>query len=140
MAFSDDQANLIRHYLGFSFYFQDHNPRLEDQLTRVGNDVSAKAIVQAILAELVVADGRLQVLIAVQGGVKKVDEIEFFNRQESNSSIDDVRAYGRMQVGRLSIAMGTPIVGDVFSGKGYEGDAWSNSDFQIGGMGIIPLG
>lgn len=142
MAFTNAQANAIRVSLGFSIYFGDLNPRLESQIRRVGADVDASAQALGYLSHLVGVDAKIDQLLAA-AGVKKADDVEFFGDQHGSAIVKDPRKIGRMWVSRLSILMGVPIVGDIFGERGYEGDAWSNENFQYGGPtsgGSIPMG
>ena len=144
--FTTDQENAIRHYMGFSFYFQDLNPRLESQIQRVGNDASTSAIVVNILAHLATADLQLAKILK-QAGLKSATagstSVEWHPRETGTSALSDARKNGRMWCGRRSVAMGTPLVGDLYGEGGYMGDGWANQAFQYGdrgGGGSLPMG
>jgi hypothetical protein len=150
MAFTEAQRVQIRFYLGFTDLFRDHNHRLESAMTVVGDRPATQAQIELILASLVTAEASLQTAVTsvasgtATGGIKKVDEAEFYQTSTSSStSIDDkaienARRNCRMYASRLSIMLGVPIVGDVFGGLGYQGDRWMGRGFQGGGE--IPLG
>jgi hypothetical protein len=148
MAFSDIQRAKIRHYLGYPDVFRAANPRLEDAMNVVGDRPEVQADIEVILGHLATADAQ----IAGQGttsaaGVKRVDEIEFFPKGETDA-LTEARRWGRMWASRLSIVLGVPIANDVFSERGYSGDWWSRFDMQVGagnghgggGGGMIPFG
>jgi hypothetical protein len=150
MAFTEAQRVQIRFYLGFTDLFRDHNSRMESAMDVVGDRPATQAQIELILASLVTAEAALQSAVTSvssgtsTGGIKKVDEVEFYQASTSSSSstddkaIENARRNCRMYAGRLSIMLGVPLVGDVFGGLGYQGDCWMGRGFQGGGE--IPLG
>jgi hypothetical protein len=135
MALTTLQQTQIRFYLGYPDLNRYKNTRLEGVIAVSGVlSVDAESIVTDTLTQLVALDAKLTTIatsVVVQSaGVKKVDEIEFF---EKRSVINDLRKVGRMLVTRLSNILGVPIYGDVYGESGYPGDKYS-----AGGLGSSP--
>ncbi len=127
---NETQKAQCRLYLGFPDAFRYKNTRLESMLVNLSPE--ADVMIAALLAQLASLDESLFTSgVAGTGGVKKVDEIEFFPTTASGGGggATAIRKAGRMYVGRLSIILGCPAYSDYFSGSGYAGDSFS------GGMG-----
>jgi hypothetical protein len=139
MAFDEAQKVKIRLFLGFPDVFQDGNPRLESAFDVIGARPDTQAEIETILTNLAAADAKVNSVLT-HAGIKKVDEVEFFGSKAGTNAVDDARAYGRMWANRLSIVFGIPLVNDVFSERGYGGDAWGDHSFQGSSGGVIPLG
>lgn len=138
MAFTSMQKVKIRLYLGYPNLYRYKHTRLESAMDAV--DPDAETLVVADLATLDTLYGELSTTVATGSGIKRVDEVEFFEGAEAR---DGVRASGRQVVTRISTILGVPIYADVFGEMGYPGDAWS----ELGGLGganrgggVIPLG
>lgn len=128
MAFSETQKTQIRRYLGYPDVYRQANTRLESAIEVVGSRPETQTLIEADLASLATIEAKLSGSVLSSAGVKKVDEIEFFQ----NGSLSVTRQEGRRICGRLSITFGVPIASDVFSSMGYQGDAWMHN--------IIPMG
>ncbi len=144
MAFTEAEKVKMRLFLGFPDVFQQSNPRLESVFDVIGSRADTETKVREIITAIEAADTKVNNVLA-QAGVKRVDEVEFFQSSKgSNAAVDDARRNGRMHVGRLSIILGVPKQGDIFGETGYEGDKWARSGFQYGGNspngGMVPLG
>lgn len=135
MAFSDAQKALIRRYLGFPDVLRQSNTRLESAMDVVGGRAEVQALIETDLAALAAVETQLTNAIS-SGGIKKVDEIEFFE----NGQRAAIRSEGRRLCGRLSITMGVPLVGDAFGEQGYGGDGFMGVGFQYGSGGMFPCG
>ena len=150
MAFTDDQKVKVRFFLGYPFPFQQLNPRLEGALDLVGANVSATAMVVAMLAKLVTfygidpsnpgAPAAIDQVIA-QAGVKRVesvdDVVEFgmtgnASGGASNSAmLNTQNDAARQLVGALSIMMGVEIANDLFGKRGYDNNMWKARSYQM---------
>ncbi len=135
MAFTDAQKAKIRRYLGYPDVFRYANTRLESAIDVVGGRAEVQALVEADLAALDTIDAKLSSVASSQGGLKRIDDIEFYEGQ----AVSQIRSDGRRMAGRLSITFGVPIEGDVFGSGGYTGDGWSGACHQYGG-GMFRLG
>lgn len=140
MAFDDSEKAQIRMYLGFPDGNRSDNPRLENRL--VDNlSHSAEDQCRLILTKLESVDTLLEGDVLDSSGVSEVvGELKFFPSGDQNGMRSQVVKQGRMLVGRLSVVLGVPRVGDVFSGRGYGGDSWMGRSFQYGNSGPIVLG
>jgi len=144
MALSTAQQAQIRMALGYADIYRYKNPRLEGVLAPGLLSADAEALVDGILVQLTAVDAALigaggNPGIAQQAaGVKKVDEIEFFEGR----TIRDLRRVGRMLVTRLSNILGVPLYSDVYGEGGYPGDSYSKEGLGSGNGGgnMIPLG
>ncbi len=131
------QKSAIRMCLGYPDLFRYQSTRLEsilnsDQLSKEAEDL----IVQALNNFAIVETHVLGTSISMSG-LKKVGDIEMYQ----GKSTVEIRGYGKMYVGRISIILGVPIYSDVFSGVGYLGDSFSGPLGQAsGGGGKIRLG
>ena len=150
MAFTDEQKVKVRFFLGYPFPFQQLNPRLEGALDLVGANVSATAMVVAMLAKLVTfygidpsnpgAPAAIDQVIA-QAGVKRVesvdDVVEFgmtgnASGGASNSAmLNTQNDAARQLVGALSIMMGVEVANNIFGTRGYVNDLWATRGSQM---------
>ncbi len=128
MPFSESEKAAVRRYLGFPSVYRASNPRLENAMDVVGAQPEVVLQVQSDLSGIAQIEANLLALLP-SAGVKKVDEIEFFDGGQQKAMKDE----GRRLCGRLSTTMGVPLVGDAFGGSGYEGDGWGGVGFQYGG-------
>jgi hypothetical protein len=96
----------------------------------VGSRAEIEAMVIDDLEKLDAIDAKISAVASSQGGLKRIDDIEFYEGQV----VSQIQADARRRVGRLSTTLGVPIVGDAFGSDGYLGDNWSRSQTQIGGM------
>jgi hypothetical protein len=146
VAFTETQKVEIRLYLGFPDVFQAGNPRLESAFDVIGARPETQAMVEAIMARIADAiTAAFDTSTASAGGIKRVDEIEFFGTDEGKTAEDHAIGNGRRAVNQLSIIFGIPIVNDIFGQRGYRGDWWGSQDFQVfagngRGGGMIPMG
>lgn len=138
------QQAQCRLYLGYADIYRYKDTRLEGVLAPGLLSADAETLLVGILAQLTAVDAALigaggNPGIALQAaGVKKVDEIEFFQGR----AIVDLRRVGRTLVTRLSNILGVPLYGDVYGENGYPGDSYSKEGLghSNGGGNIIPLG
>lgn len=139
MAFTLDEQAQIRLYLGYPDIFRYQNTRLEGVIAVDGAlHLEAEAVVRTALANLVNVENAILNSGIARAGLKRVDEIEFF----ASRTLTELRRWGRMYAGRISITLGVPIYSDVFGDEGYLGDKYS-----AGGLGapergrnVIPVG
>ncbi len=134
MAFSDAQKAQIRRYLGFPDVFRYANTRLESAMDVVGGRPEVQSQVESDLAAITQIESDLLSALP-SAGIKKVDEVEFFERGQQQA----LRQEGRRLCGRLSTTMGVPLVGDAFGTEGYRGDDFMGVGFQYGG-GMFGVG
>jgi hypothetical protein len=136
MAFSSAEATTIRHYLGYPQVYRQSNPRLESAITLVGGDADAVALVQALLASIDNVWTALESTALVSAGLKSLDkgDVELY---DDNAQTTGMRDIGRMFCSRLSGLFGVPIATDIFSTRGYQGDAWkaTNGNSSLAGLG-----
>lgn len=128
MSFSDAQKTQIRRYLGYPDVYRQANTRLESAIDVVGGRPDTQAIIETDLAALVAIEAKLSGSVLASAGVKKVDEIEFYQ----NGASTNVRKEGRRICGRMSITFGVPLAGDCFGTGGYGGDSWMSNITPIG--------
>lgn len=126
--FTDAQKALIRRYLGYPDVYRQANPRLEGALDVVGSRSETQALVEGDLAALVAIEAKLSGSVLSSAGVRKVDEIEFFER----GNLETTRSEGRRICGRMSALFGVPLCADVFGTQGYRSDAWMQNITPIG--------
>lgn len=129
MAFMDAQKAQIRRYLGFPDVFRYANTRLESAMDVVGGRAEVQAQVETDLAAIAAVESKLTEALT-SAGIKKVDEVEFFEAGQRKALRDE----GRRMCGRLSITMGVPLAADAFGDTGYTGDSWMGPSGQYGGM------
>jgi hypothetical protein len=91
MAFTTAQKAAIRSYMMTSETYPYLHHRLEGAMDVVGDDVDASALVSGWLTRLAEIDTALtgsssSGSTATYGPLKKVDEVEFYNVTDSNSS------------------------------------------------------
>jgi len=138
MALAPAKLEKVRVLLGFSALpDNDDNPRLELRLGTL--TVTQEAEVDAILVEIAALDAVLSQLgasTASTGSIKRADEVEFYpvNANSSgaaSSAQDNAISQGRRLIGRLSIMLGVPKVGEYYGADGYRGDgAYTRPGFQ----------
>jgi hypothetical protein len=118
LAFSDAQKISIRRYLGRPLGFYDLDTRLESMMDKVGSSAAEQSAVETILAELVTVDAALASsgsTSTTTGGLKKVDEIEWYDvTTETVSSSVDALSRGKMLVERLRQCFGVELRGRYF--------------------------
>lgn len=136
--FTATQQTSIRLYLGYPDSFRYKDTRLESMF--MPGAISDEAITSVLASLTSIAAIETQILGRGLGasGVKAVDEIEFFEGKNS----EELRNYGKMYVGRISITLGVPIYSNVFGNHGYLGDKYSAGGLgnSSGSRSIIPLG
>jgi len=135
MALTDTQKAKCRHYLGYPDQFRYRNTRLESVLSNLSAE--AETQVADILTALASIETSILSVALSQGGLKRVDEVEFYSGTSATSSRQNL---GRMYAGRLSVVLGVPIYSDVFGKGGYLGDSFFPGFGQGSGGGSIPLG
>ena len=135
MAFTDDQKTQIRRYLGFPDVFRASNTRLESAMDVIGGRSEVQSMIESDLAAITAIEAKLTDSLS-SAGIKKVDEIEFFEAGQRKA----IREEGRRLCGRLSITMGVPLVADAFGERGYMGDGFMGAGFQYGNGGMFPVG
>ena len=128
MSFSDAQKTQIRRYLGYPDVYRQANTRLESAIDVVGSRPDTQSLIESDLAALVAIEAKLSGAVLSSAGVKKVDEIEFFQ----NGNISVTRSEGRRICGRMSVTFGVPLASDVFGNAGYCGDGWMQNVTPIG--------
>lgn len=126
MAFTATQQTQIRLYLGYPDAFRYKNTRLESMIDDGALSPEAETSVIAMLASIALIEAKILSTGLDAAGIKAVDEIHFFE----NKTWKELRNYGKMYVGRVSITLGVPIYSDVFGTGGYLGDKYS-----AGGLG-----
>lgn len=136
MAFSDAEKALIRQYLGYADIFRYQNPRLEGVLTK-SLSPEAEDLVRTHMASLVEVEKKIISQGIATAGLQRADDIWFYR----GSTYIELRNWGRIYCGRISIILGVPIYSDIFSPTGYLGDSFSQFGLASGrGSNIIPLG
>lgn len=125
---TDEEKSDIRFYLGYPEVFIYNNSRLENAMDVVGSNIIVMNRIRSILAQIKQLEEKISEYDSVleTAGIKRVEEIEFFNEKEAKSKEQALKKEAKVLVGRLSSILGTPINGDVFGTKGYQGDEWSN--------------
>jgi hypothetical protein len=127
MALTSSERTKIRLYLGYANLHRYLNTRLEGAFDAI--DADAETEIRAIMAELVTVEAAIAAAGAVAAGsdaLKKVDEVEFYGPKESQITIVDAPARGRMLLNKLSIMFGVPFKSKYFGGGGYSGDRFSD--------------
>jgi hypothetical protein len=136
MAFTSAEATKIRHYLGYPQVYRQSNPRLESAITVVGNDDDAVTLAQGLLASIDNVRATIESTALVSAGLKSLDkaDVELY---EDNSQTRGMRSIGKQYVSELSGLFGVPVQTDIFSTRGYQGDAWkaTNGNSSLAGMG-----
>lgn len=120
MAFTTTQRAKCKIALGFPLIYQYMQTRIDGALDLVGADPDGYAIVVDILDKLEDIDNRLSTTALDVSGIQAVgDSDPSFYKGQTDS---DLRKAARALVGRLSIALGTSIVNDIYSASGYASD------------------
>jgi hypothetical protein len=127
---------MCRMYLGYPSNFRYLNYRLEGAMDTAGKDPDVPDMVRTALSGLATVESKILTISTNTAGLKRVDEIEFYQ----NSQISEVRSVGRMYVTRISVLLGVPIYSDIFGTKGYLGDRYSAGGLANKSGNIIPLG
>lgn len=129
---TDEEKADIRFYLGYPDVYQQLNPRLESALDVVGNKSYQMTKVRSILLKLKEVEEKMSEYDSIleTAGIKRVEEIEFFNDKEAKNKESTLKSEGRRLVNQLSIIFGVPAVNDVFGTSGYQGDSWVNKNFM----------
>jgi hypothetical protein len=128
MAFSELERAKIRRYLGYPDVFRFANTRLESAMDVVGERQVVADLVRQDLADLDRIDAKLSSVAISQGGLKRIDVIEFYE----GAVVNEIRNSADRFRSRLSVTFGVPIASDVFGPDGYTGDNWSRSATQVG--------
>lgn len=128
MAFSEVQKAQIRRYLGYPDVYRYANTRLESAIDVVGSRPESQTLIESDLAALVAIESKLSTTVLASAGVRKVDEIEFFER----GNLETARKEGRRICSRLSVTFGVPLAGNVFGESGYCGDGWMQNVTPMG--------
>lgn len=126
MSLTGAQTTKARLYLGYANLFRYKNVRLESTFTQLDSD--AEAVVVQLLTDIATQDGIVQSSANQVGGIKKVDEVEFFGGNgQGMTKVDIARERGRELIGRLSTMLGVPPFEgyDYFGTAGYGGDDFS---------------
>jgi hypothetical protein len=133
MAFTETQRVAIRGYLGAPDVFRDHDTRLESALTVIGERPEAQAAVEAIMVQIVAASTEVTNAMTT-AGLKRAEDLEWYQAGSGGSELETKRSIGRMHIGRLSRMLGVELRGDYFGPDGYAGDGWASLGSQYGGM------
>lgn len=89
MAFTETQKDQIRNVLGFAAGYYQYNTPFESMLDKIGSNAVEQASVEAILTEIATVDAGIAGQSATgiaQGLLKKADEVEFYNYQDSGGT------------------------------------------------------
>lgn len=106
---TEQEKTAVRFWLGYADLYRYRNPMLEGILE--GNiSPTAEDKLRAILVRLDEVDEKVFGSTA-NSGIKKVDEIEFFQYTQ----MSQIKSQGRMYVSRLAYLLGVNIQNDVFS-------------------------
>lgn len=121
MAFTDTQKVAIRRYLCIPLGRYQYNTVFESMLDKVGAVAEEKTAVESILTELATVAGKIATMgsaSAATGLLKKVDEVEFYDRTGANAGafVTPV-TYGRVLCRRLADCFGVEPNGDYFSAR-----------------------
>lgn len=136
MAFTSAQKAQLRRYLGYPDLWRYKNTRLEGAMDAAGEDPDASALVIADLASLAAIDAKFQAKGMSSAGIKRVDEIEFF---EGGAVVEGIVRIGRIIIGRISATLGVPLYADYYGTRGFPGDGFMGGTGGSGGN-LIPLG
>lgn len=127
----------IRLYLGYPDLFKYKNTRLESVISDSVLSSEAQDLIISALNSLAVVESFILGTAIQMGGLKRVDDVEFF----SGKTTKEIRHYGKMYVSRISITLGVPVYSDVFGTKGYLGDTFSGLlGNKPHGGNLTPLG
>lgn len=137
MAFTEAQKVKIRFAIGHADVFRDLNSRLESAMDIIGTRPDTQALVESVLALLDAVTTSISSSLS-SAGLKRAEDIEWYEGSSGSAAIDQKKAEGRRYCAQLSIIFGVPLVGDMFGTEGYRGDAWMSVSHQYGGL--IPLG
>lgn len=137
MAFTETQKTAIRRYLGYPDIYRYRDTRLEGLLDGA---LSATAET-AVIADLALCDAASTKLFGTTldtAGVKRVEDIEFFE----NKSMIETRNSARSASGRISITLGVPFFADFWGTDGYPGDQYTEATElrPAGGRGQYEIG
>ena len=117
MAFSDQDKDDLRTYLGYSSrFYQTVNTALEQGMVAIATDTYAVATIQALIARCKDIDTKLQAADTRQK-LEKAEEITFAGYRE----LAALRSQGRQAVGRIASKLGVPVLHDAFSASGATG-------------------
>lgn len=122
MALNDTQKAQIRLYLGYPDHFRYKHTRLESILDNLSPEAEAQVI--DCLTSLVTVEAKVLGTSLSSAGIKRVDEVWFF---DPLASLSVTRNIGKQYVTRISIITGVPIYSNVFGSAGYLGDSFSGS-------------
>lgn len=114
MAFSNEQVQQIRLYLGYSLIFNDDLFFLTSALALVGSDPIKQGMVEGYLSKVQEAEDK--VAEATQAaGIKKADEVEFFN---ASGQVSGYVTEGKRAIARISLILNVPVAADYFGTQG----------------------
>lgn len=129
MAFTEDQKNQIRMYLGFpaGWYFLD--VRLEDMMDKVGQSAVEQSSVEAIMASIATLDAAIASQSAsgfTLGSLKRADDIEWYDYSASGGAATVVppKQRGNWLINRLAARFGyrrDELLSDYFGQAGGIG-------------------
>lgn len=108
----------IRQFLGWPDGFRQKNTRLESVMDNL-SDESIPSI-QSALAKIIAVDTALTNYSLTQAGIRKVDEIEFWE----HTRLQQLLAAGKRAINQLSIILGVPVNAPYFGTGGYPGDSF----------------
>ena len=125
MAFSNEQVQQIRLYLGYSLIFNDDLYFLTSALALVGSDSVKQGMVEGYLSKVQEAEDK--VAEATQAaGIKKADEVEFFN---ASGQVAGYITEGKRAISRISLILNVPVAADYF---GTQGMGTSSNVMRMG--------
>ena len=122
MAFTLAEKRSIRSYLGMSGGFRDSDYVLESMMDVVGAQVEESAYARDLLTKIAAVDDAINTGTgssggASFGGLKKVDEIEFWSPKDSQGAITTTLSgvdYGEVLIERLRALFGVELAGRYF--------------------------
>lgn len=139
---SSFEKSQLRLYLGYPSLFRYKDTRLESTFDSVDSD--AEQLLRDLLLRFSDIDDAIDLSATDgQGTLKAVDEIQFYQNFKNGVAAgltETQTARAKQLVTRMSVILGVPLYGDIFSPDGYPGDTFS----ELGGLGrssnILPLG
>jgi hypothetical protein len=127
LAFTEEQEDQIRQYLGFAAGFYQYNTRLESMLDKVGDNAVEKASVEAIMAKIVLVETAIAsggTAASTTGALKEiVGDVSWYEPGESSSTFN-ARSYGAVLINRLAARFGysrDELPSDYFGTGGSRG-------------------
>lgn len=136
MAFTEAERVKIRAALCYPDVFRQANTRLESAMNTIEERPDTVEYVRSVLTKIFAIKESIHTITTTSAGVKKVDEIEFFESGQLNALRDE----GRQYCSNLSDSFGVELHGDFFGKQGYTGDDFMGVGFQYGSGGMFPCG